>query len=420
MTTPPPYDDLSPAQTPADAHGVMDGGGGAAGGPMDLEIKDAQIIFNAAWAELEADVGRSCMRFPREIILLGGAPGSGKGTNTEFIMELRDLTCRPIVISELLDSPQAKRIKDAGGMVGDREVIAILLRKLLEPEYVNGALVDGFPRTKVQVECLKLLFERMNQLRREFDGTAHAVHFRKPIFHIVVLFVDEAESIARQLKRGREIRAHNEEVERTGVGDVHELRPTDLSEELARNRYRTFKEKTWAALRSLRRIFHYHFINAMGPLAEVQENIVKEFAYQSSLELDPRTYETVRVLPLAEEIVQHARQELVRRLDSYEFEQPELLRQVVDFIRRKMMPIIMRHAISGQANVNSEDPLLDSPVALAMLIDVLSERGFHAVVDIHRLEMPERFDPATGRIECRTKKVFRIQVRFEGSEIRRG
>ena len=34
----------------------------------------------------------------------------------------------------------------------DREVVGILLRKLLELEQQNGALLDGFPRTKVQME----------------------------------------------------------------------------------------------------------------------------------------------------------------------------------------------------------------------------------------------------------------------------
>jgi adenylate kinase len=59
-------------------------------------------------------------------------------------------------------------------------------------------------------------------------------------------------------------------------------------------------------------------------------------------------------------------------------------------------------------------------MALAMLIDVFSERGYHAVVDIHRIDVPERFDIATGAINCNTKKVYRIQIRFQGSEIRRG
>ena len=64
------------------------------------------------------------------------------------------------------------------------------------------------------------------------------------------------------------------------------------------------------------------------------------------------------------------------------------------------MPIVLRHAISGVAHINTEDAVLDDPLALAMLIDVFSERGYHAVVDIHRVDVPERFDLATGAITC--------------------
>src|SRR4051812_47086874 len=46
----------------------------------DLEIKDAQVIFKPIWEDLEAHFGREHLRFPKEIILLGGAPGAGKGT----------------------------------------------------------------------------------------------------------------------------------------------------------------------------------------------------------------------------------------------------------------------------------------------------------------------------------------------------
>jgi adenylate kinase len=54
------------------------------------------------------------------------------------------------------------------------------------------------------------------------------------------------------------------------------------------------------------------------------------------------------------------------------------------------------------------------------LIDVFSERGYHAAVDIHRIEIPDSFDVKTGKITCRIKKVYRIEIRFQGSEIRRG
>ncbi len=386
----------------------------------DLEIKDAQLIFNLAWEDLLADFGRDNLRFPKEIILLGGAPGAGKGTNTGFIAKTRGLTCPPIVISALLDSPDAKRLKDAGNMVGDREVVSLLLRELMKPAYRDGVVLDGFPRTQVQVECLKLLVDCMHQLRREFYGTPLSVHFRQPTIHIMVLFVDEKESVARQLKRGRETIAHNNEVRRTGVGIVWEDRTTDHDESLARRRYRVFKEQTWDALQSLKELFHYHFIDAQGPIEEVEQNILKELQYQSTLELDPRTHDRLRSIPVASDIIVHARQELVKRLDSYEFEHTGIFAKVTAFIETKIMPIVLKHAISGVALINTEHVLLDDPLALAMLIDVFSERGYHAVVDIHRIDVPEKFDPATSAITCRVKKVFRIQIRFRGSEIRRG
>jgi adenylate kinase len=386
----------------------------------DLEIKDAYLIFDSVWQELQTEYGRENLRFPKEIILLGGAPGSGKGTNTAFISKTRGLTCSPIVISALLDSPEAKALKDQGNMVGDREVVGLVLRHLLRSEYQHGAILDGFPRTKVQVECLKLLVDKMQELRREFYHTPLSIHFRHPTIHIMVLFVDELESVARQLKRGRETRSFNAEVMRTGVGDFREDRPTDHDEALARRRYQTFKEQTWDALQSLKEIFHYHFINAQGPIEEVEQNILKELDYQSTLELDPRTVDRLRGIPVASALIVHARQEMVQRLDTYELEHGQLFANVVSFIEKKMMPIVMRHAISGVSLINTEDPVLDDPLALAMLIDVFSERGYHAVVDIHRIDVPERFDLTTGAIECRVKKVFRIQIRFQGSEIRRG
>ena len=385
----------------------------------DLEIKDAQLIFGAVCRDLEQEFGRERLRFPKELILLGGAPGAGKGTNSDFIREVRGIDVPPIIVSQLLDTPEARAIKSRGGMVGDREVVGILFRKLLQPEQQNGALLDGFPRTTVQVECLKLLFDEMVALRREFVGTPEAVHFKQPIFHIMVLFVDEAESVARQLKRGREVIAHNEEVARSGVGEPWEERTTDYSEPLARNRYRVFKEQTYDALVSLKQIFRYHFINAQAPIPEVQENIVRELEYQSSLELDPLTFDRLRGLPLASEIVRHARQELVRRLDSYEVERPETLQRVVEFIQARVMPIVVRHAISGVANINSEEPLFDDPIALAMFIDIFSERGFHATVNVTRVAVPLRVDLQTGEIHSEHKKVFRFNVRFKNAEIRR-
>jgi len=385
-----------------------------------LEIKDARLIFNAVWKQLEEEFGHDQLRFPKEIILLGGAPGSGKGTNTDFIMKTRGFTCPPIIVSDLLQSPEARRLIDSGNMVGDREVIGILLRHMLDEKFRDGAILDGFPRTKVQVECMKLLVDKINELHREFHDTPLAVHFRKPTIHAMVLFVEESTSVERQLYRGRQIAAHNAKVDQRGVGEKKELRKTDLDETAAQHRYRVFKEKTWDALQSLREVFFYHFINAEGSFEEVERNILSELQYQSSLELDETTFDLMRAIPLASEIVVHARQDLVKRLDRYALEYESLFAQVVQIVKERFMPIVVRHAISGRATVNSVDDVFDNPLAMAMLIDIFSERGYHAVVDKRLEQVPEKFDPESGKICCFSMPVYRIHIRFQGSEIRRG
>ena len=391
-----------------------------ASSPLDLEIKDAVVIFNGAWETLEEEFGEQNLRFPKELILLGGAPGAGKGTHTQFIIRSRGLTCPPIVVSELLTTPEAERLKSSGQMVGDRPVVEIILRELLKPEYADGAVLDGFPRTRVQVECLKLLVAQIARLHKKYSDTPLAKHFRRPTVHAMVLFASKMTSVERQLLRGEKVAKHNAEVEETGIGDPMDVRSTDLSRESATQRYRVFKELTWDALQSLKEIYHYHFINAEGPIQEVEENILKELQYQSSLELDPKTFDRLRMVPLAEEITIHARQELVRRLDSYELEHPELFKQVVDVIQKKYVPIIVRHALSAKAVVNSENTLFLDGLAISMLIDVFSERGFHAVVDKRIRVDIETVNLESGQIvKCETP-VFRIQVNFSASQIRRG
>ena len=83
--------------------------------------------------------------------------------------------------------------------------------------------------------------------------------FRRPVFHIVVFFVEEPLSVERQLMRGRKAIAHNRtncicvashafgsalyarrcfwsvRVQQTGVGELVEVRSTDVDEKLARS-----------------------------------------------------------------------------------------------------------------------------------------------------------------------------------------
>ena len=116
----------------------------------------------------------------------------------------------------------------------------------------------------------------------------------------------------------------------------------------------------------------------------------------------------------------HARQLLVHRLDSYEKFHSELFGQVVDLIQSNFIPIVEKHSISGLAYINSEDSVFADPLAIAILIDVFTERGFTAVVDIRKMEVPARIDPKSYEIINKVKKVYRVRINFPGSKIRRG
>jgi adenylate kinase len=372
----------------------------------ELEIKDAPLIFGQVWNRLLSERGLENMAFPKEIMWLGGAPGAGKGTNTPFILRERGLTARPIVVSDLLDAPDMRALKDRGQLIGDRHVVEALLRELLKPDYQTGVVVDGFPRTKVQGETVKLLHDQIMQLRAQYWGTPTGKRFRRPIFRITVLFVGEKTSVERQLGRGREIAAHNEGVRRTGVGELLDLRATDLDETLARKRYRTFTEETFEALTSLRRDFHYHFVAADAPLAEVEKSIIAEFQYQSSLELGQATFDIIHNIPLASEVTRHARQELVRRLDAYEHATAPQFKAVAAFIEAEVVPVIVRHALSGRCVVKSASSLFQDPTTIDILLDVLAERGYHAV--------HEAFD------EAQPTALHRFEIRFHPPELRRG
>lgn len=80
---------------------------------------------------------------------LNGAPGSGKGTIAKFVQEQRHIT--HVAVSDLLNTPEARVIKASAGLVSDADVLYALFNELLKKEHAYGLIVDGFPRSKIQV-----------------------------------------------------------------------------------------------------------------------------------------------------------------------------------------------------------------------------------------------------------------------------
>jgi len=278
--------------------------------------------------------------------------------------------------------------------------------------------VDGFPRTKVQVECIKILKDVMLKLRSEYMNTELGPYFRRPVYRVAVLFVDEKESVERQLKRGREARDHNQKVRETGVGELWEERPTDYSEELARRRYGVFKNH-YSTLQELQKHFTFSVINTKAPVEEVQEMIMKEFMYQSSLELAEETYDTVQKIPLVRDITKHARQNLVRRLDDYQARHSTLFNKVIELIQKEFVPVMEKHSLAGNAQIRTQNLLLsEDTLVLEMIMDVLSERGYHVSSHIVVQHIPTSVDIQTGAVQCKVMNTWVFSIKFKRTSLR--
>jgi adenylate kinase len=94
-------------------------------------------------------------------LVLLGAPGAGKGTQAERMIEtygLAHISTGDILRKAVADATplglEAKRYMDAGDLVPDEVVIGLVKERLQQPDTANGFILDGFPRTVVQAEEL--------------------------------------------------------------------------------------------------------------------------------------------------------------------------------------------------------------------------------------------------------------------------
>jgi len=110
-------------------------------------------------------------------IVLLGAPGSGKGTQSQRLVER--LGIPQISTGDLLRAAvangtelgvKAKESMDAGRLVDDDIVLGMIRERLGEPDAQPGFILDGFPRNIAQAEALDSLLE---ELGKPLDSVVH-------------------------------------------------------------------------------------------------------------------------------------------------------------------------------------------------------------------------------------------------------
>ena len=130
-------------------------------------------------------------------IIICGAPGSGKGTQSALIKDkynLLHLSTGDLLRAEIAAKSDLGRVAESyianGQLVPDSMIIDILDKAISEREAAdtyNGLILDGFPRTVAQAEALEGLLKKHG----------------KELSVLLDLAVDEAELVDRLIKRGQ-------------------------------------------------------------------------------------------------------------------------------------------------------------------------------------------------------------------------
>ena len=183
-------------------------------------------------------------------LILFGPPGSGKGTQSEKIIEkygLIHLSTGDLLRSQIAQQTplglEAKKLMDKGQLVPDEVVVGMISSALDANPESKGFLFDGFPRTASQAESLDNLLELKES----------------PISVMLALEVGEAELIKRILKRG----------ESSGRSD-------DSDESIIAARIKEYKDKTEAVADYYRKSNKVVMIPGEGTVDDIFSRISTE------------------------------------------------------------------------------------------------------------------------------------------------
>ena len=183
-------------------------------------------------------------------IILFGPPGSGKGTQSEKLIQaygLKHLSTGDLLRTEINNKTplglEAKSIMDSGQLVPDEVVIGMIDSALENNPGVPGFLFDGFPRTEAQSIALDNLLKQKNS----------------EIALVLALHVSEDELVNRLLNRG-----------------LSSGRSDDGNEQVIRARIMEYNNKTWAVANYYNQFNKVVSIQGEGSVDEIFHSLCEQ------------------------------------------------------------------------------------------------------------------------------------------------
>ena len=183
-------------------------------------------------------------------VVLFGAPGCGKGTQSELLEKrfgLSHVSTGEIIRSHIKSQTelglQMQGYISRGELAPDSVVIGMIENYLAENKGIKGTIFDGFPRTTAQAEAFDKILEKLDD----------------SVDIMIYMDVPEEELVKRILLRGKE----------SGRAD-------DASEDVIRNRISVYNQQTAVVADYYRAQGKYIAVPSLGTIDEVFERIATE------------------------------------------------------------------------------------------------------------------------------------------------